>query len=1656
MKKWLAFALFLFVLAAPLGSLAAGTEKSGYTLTPMQEMGGGVAPDSAFLLTTETAATQTDIQTRLSIDGETAPHVTKKDATTFLVQPAHPLESGRLYTFRLTQPEGADLTWVFQTMFTFAVANVFPGDQTSGVPLRSGIEITFNYEDYEDISPYFQIEPQVEGTFERHKRTAVFVPKEPLAKKTLYTVTLKGDLKLKDTDYILGEDTIFRFETEDPDAAVTETPAPKTTVRFAVSQAEFTPQEVPNLSMHLNTNEEKRVSLQTEVYQVASAEEYISLWKQFDDGCTWSTFHRNDKLIDAGSYSHVVSFQQTAAVNPDSFFNMYARKFPQKLPEGFYLVRTKTTDSVSQMLIQITNTAGYYQNSNGGALLWLNDNQTRKPLAQAAVLEQTTGQTYTADKQGVILLNRSSDDMSRHYFIITTADGKVSVMQGYTPQKRNDLFWSSLELDRSLYQPKDSVQFWGYVAEFGDTSADLETVKVRLSTARYYWYASQQPILQQTVQVQNNTFAGQMDLPYLDSGTYVLTVEAQGKTVCSEYLRVEEYIKPDYQLTLEADKNAVFTGETIHYTMQTAFFDGTPVSNLPLSYNIYTYPNLANETNTLAVNEQGVASLDYTVPETSESDRNGSVQLGVRATLPEGGEMSKSLRTRTFLSDTAFSAKCPYDTDKTRIEAQVNLIDLTRLNDGTAEGYYDYLGDAVAGKTVQGTIYENYYEQVENGTYYDYYNKVSRKIYRYVHRKKVVKTFTEQTDATGKITYPYSLRDKKDRWYSADLTIVDGAGKHLTQSVYLRTKETPIPWYRQPDGDYYHLEQQDERENFQAGDEIDFLLKNNQEALKKGGFLFMTAQNSIRDYQVQNSGAFTYTFTEQDIPCAYVKGVWFDGVTYHSTYEKRLTFDFSTRRLDLTVQADGETYRPGDSCTLTVQAKQPDGAPAANAAVNLSLVDEALFALQDQETDILSNLYTFYIPSGLSGERYTHYFSAAVSDELKFESENAVPSATPSPGGSRPSGGGGGGAGISADAMQPLEQIRSDFKDTAAFRQIWLDENGSGTCTLRLPDNITTWRLTASAITPNRYAATVTLPVRVSLPFFINCSLGDTFLTGDTPQVGLSAYGEGLQENESVTYTVWSKNDPQRRASGTALAYERLYLPLWTLAEGDDTLVIQASTPRGNSDSLEHPLHVVSTYYEAEKTVRAPLAAGMTFAHGEKGSTHLIFTDRSRGALLSDIYYLLYQRAGDRLEQRLSSQVAYQLIQTYGDDNMKKRAERYIKAQPEFKASEYQTANGGGLSLFTYSSCDLDYTAKLLPLVKDDIDKTRMVGYLYTQSGVKLENAAINAKALYGLAVYQEPILLYLDELSRVENLSPLDAVYCALAYLQVGGQAQAQALYDRVILPLTEEFAPYCRVNTGRDQADILETTALAACLASQLGAPQREGFYQYALHNYSEDYLVNIEKLMYVSSEIERRTTESGVVTYRLWGAEYTKTLENGACHSIELASGSMDALEILSVTGDMECISCFTAPMENEFPQSEDISVQRKFFLYGTNKEATVFHANDIIQVVVTVQYGEKAVNGSYEVTDLLPSGLKFLSNTSSLPQQPLDYTRICYGRIAGQKVQFYSSTYQRYDSYTYLARVQSPGTYTAAGTLVQSTATDGIMRLGAEQQITVLPE
>ena len=75
----------------------------------------------------------------------------------------------------------------------------------------------------------------------------------------------------------------------------------------------------------------------------------------------------------------------------------------------------------------------------------------------------------------------------------------------------------------------------------------------------------------------------------------------------------------------------------------------------------------------------------------------------------------------------------------------------------------------------------------------------------------------------------------------------------------------------------------------------------------------------------------------------------------------------------------------------------------------------------------------------------------------------------------------------------------------------------------------------------------------------------------------------------------------------------------------------------------------------------------------------------------------------------------------------------------------------------------------------------------------------------------------------------------------------------------------------------------------------------------------------------------------------------------------------------------------------------------------------------------------------MTDYLPSGLEFVSNSAKTPGvNYFGYGYYCYASVEGQKVTFYD--YNRYFNrgrlYTYYARVVCPGTFIAEGPVVQN--------------------
>lgn len=210
------------------------------------------------------------------------------------------------------------------------------------------------------------------------------------------------------------------------------------------------------------------------------------------------------------------------------------------------------------------------------------------------------------------------------------------------------------------------------------------------------------------------------------------------------------------------------------------------------------------------------------------------------------------------------------------------------------------------------------------------------------------------------------------------------------------------------------------------------------------------------------------------------------------------------RDLVVTVTPDRKEVHPGETVHLTVETKGRDGKAVA-ADVALRAVDEGIYQLRE---DTENGIESFY-PERWSNVSTEYSFPAAYLDgEDK------------------------GGAEVT---------IRKDFADTAFWQGgLHTDASGRATVSVKLPDNLTDWRVTASALSKDtRYGKGVAhvvarkeLMLRMSLP---------QFLTQD--------------DRQEVAFTVTNATD-----SDMAVAYELTASGLKIEGEPRGTVKVAART----------------------------------------------------------------------------------------------------------------------------------------------------------------------------------------------------------------------------------------------------------------------------------------------------------------------------------------------------------------------------------------------------------------------------------------------------------------------------------------------------------------
>jgi hypothetical protein len=434
---------------------------------------------------------------------------------------------------------------------------------------------------------------------------------------------------------------------------------------------------------------------------------------------------------------------------------------------------------------------------------------------------------------------------------------------------------------------------------------------------------------------------------------------------------------------------------------------------------------------------------------------------------------------------------------------------------------------------------------------------------------------------------------------------------------------------------------------------------------------------------------------------------------------------------------------------MTVTAAVTDretGAPAANADVVMAAVDEAVFALQEQDSDILSGIYRIlpYPPI------------------LRFVSYSGGPST----GGGAERGGGGGDEG----------PARSNFADTAYFASAKTDSGGNVRLSFALPDNITSWRLTALALTENGRAGSSIEKVASTKPYFVNAIVNGTILENDSFTVGLRSAGTGVADTDAASYTV-TVNGPSGEQVKTVdstvktLAFARFD----GLTRGEYRVTVSGKS-KGFTDKIELPFEVKTSAIEIARVKTVSPAEGLAVDSLRYPVSVAVYNRRDAlyRSVLANVAYCPYT-------QRADVRIAKKAVSVWFED------EGVTPYAPDEADSLSDLTQNYMLRLFPYSQDDASLSVLARLAAPDLFLGAPLVGLTPYDSVQYYHSTA--AAALLAQAIAGEEFTADIAEMLADGSL-PFEDRMMLVAALATSGQTDAaKAAYAEYAAPNLEEL---------------------------------------------------------------------------------------------------------------------------------------------------------------------------------------------------------------------------------------------------------------------------
>ena len=332
-------------------------------------------------------------------------------------------------------------------------------------------------------------------------------------------------------------------------------------------------------------------------------------WQQVKvDNVGWRLVHENQTR-----YVGQKTADWDLKLNPDQ--RHWDRRVTIKLPEaldqaGAYLLLAEMQNgNTARIILWVSDTSIIKKPLNKQVLYYVADAVNGKPLAGAVIdffgyrTQQTKGKNRyrirhkgfarQTDEDGQVILSPQEMGNNLNWLATVSADDRMAFLgfssiwyPDYYDREYNQTK-TFIMTDRPVYRPKQNARFKLWVRQAKYDKADSSNFAGQRFTVTIHNPKNEQVYSQNIQADDHGGLAGEYHIP-ADAALGVYQIShGTGSVYGGNTFRVEEYKKPEFEVAVEAPKEAVMLGEKFSAIIKADYYFGSPVTEATVKYTVH-------------------------------------------------------------------------------------------------------------------------------------------------------------------------------------------------------------------------------------------------------------------------------------------------------------------------------------------------------------------------------------------------------------------------------------------------------------------------------------------------------------------------------------------------------------------------------------------------------------------------------------------------------------------------------------------------------------------------------------------------------------------------------------------------------------------------------------------------------------------------------------------------------------------------------------------------------------------------------------------------------------------------------------------------------------------------------------------------------------